>query len=566
MPQITLTDPVFYKNGEPGHSNVVGFESQVTRVVRFTFVAPETGATDISFHFDDVSKGAGSTIPVRFAVTADPTSHQNAGATAPYAGEVAINLPAYTADGQAPVELLPGTTYYLWLFPGQNAWGWYYWPSTGTVTAAGISQGIPSVAEESFYLGQEIPITIQGAADCTHHLSYQLGDQTGVIAESAGASVLWTPPLTLASAMPTGQSALCTLTCVTYRGGVQVGAAQRVSFPLFVPQSLAPTLTVDYWDASGAYGTFGVLVEKVSKLAVTLEAAAQYGATVVSTAVRLDGKLYKGSTLPVGDHTLTFTATDSRGLTGQRDFPITVTPYTPPQLEIHASRCRADGTPDDTGDHALVTLTGAVTQLAGNTAALTLTYGRTSVDIPVSVGAFTQTTRIPAHPDSTLSLKGKLTDALKSVSRSMTLSTAYATMDFLAGGKGIAFGAVATKEGFQCAMDAQFTGAITDAAGTPLVGLRELGSALTPDLGITVRYARVIEVLGAKTLYLQFTCSQMLPKDTVIFSSAELLPGISGTQNLYDVSNGYVLKAGAAYIKTGQDFPANTYAFHWPLY
>lgn len=566
MPQITLTDPVFYKNGEPGHSNVVGFESQVTRVVRFTFVAPETGATDISFHFDDVSKGAGSTIPVRFAVTADPTSHQNAGATAPYAGQVSVSLPNYTADGQASVELLPGTTYYLWLFPGQNAWGWYYWPSTGTVTASGISQGIPSVAGESFYLGQEIPITIQGAADCAYHLSFQLGDQTGVIAESAGASALWTPPLTLASAMPTSQSALCTLTCVTYRGGVQVGAAQRVSFPLSVPQSLAPTLTVDYWDASGAYGIFGVLVEKVSKLAVTLEAAAQYGATVASTAVRLDGKLYKGSTLAVGDHTLTFTATDSRGLTGQRDFPITVTPYTPPQLEIHASRCRADGTPDDTGDHALVTLTGAVTQLAGNTAALTLTYGRTTVDIPVQVGAFTQTTRIPAHPDSTLSLKGKLQDALKSVSRSMTLSTAYATMDFLSGGKGIAFGAVATKEGFQCAMDAQFTGAITDAAGTPLVGLRELSGALVPGLGITVQHACIVEVLGTKTLQLRFVTSQPIPGDTVLFSSAELLGDITKTQNIYDVTCGFALNAGPSYIKTTQELPANTLIFHWPLY
>lgn len=566
MPQITLTDPVFYKNGEPGHSNVVGFESQVTRVVRFTFVAPETGATDISFHFDDMSKGAGSTIPLRFAVTADPTSHQNAGATAPYAGQVSVSLPNYTADGQAPVELLPGTTYYLWLFPGQNAWGWYYWPSTGTVTASGISQGIPSVAGDAFYLGQEIPITIQGAADCAYHLSYQLGDQAGVIAVTAGATALWTPPLTLASAMPTGQSALCTLICVTYRGGVQVGAAQRVSFPLSVPQSLAPTLTVDFWDASGAYGTFGVLVEKVSKLAVTLEAAAQYGATVASTAVRLDGKLYKGSTLPVGDHTLTFTATDSRGLTGQRDFPITVTPYTPPQLEIHASRCRADGTPDDTGDHALVTLIGAVTQLAGNTAALTLTYGRKTVDIPVQVGAFTQTTRIPAHPDETLSLKGKLTDALKSVSRSMTLSTAYATMDFLSGGKGIAFGTVATKEGFQCAMDAQFTGAITDAAGRPLVGLRELSGALVPGLGIIVHYARIVEVLGAKTLQLLISTTKAIPSGTDMFSAPGLFDGITGNQNIYDISGTCALILYASALKNNSPLAVGSYAFHWPLY
>lgn len=566
MPQITLTEPVFYKNGEPGHSNVVGFESQVTRVVRFTFVAPETGATDISFHFDDVSKGAGSTIPLRFAVTADPTSHQNAGATAPYAGQVSVSLPNYTADGQASVDLAPNTTYYLWLFPGQNAWGWYYWPSTGRLNASGISQGIPSVAGEAFYLGQEIPITIQGAADCAYHLSYQLGDHTGVIAESAGASALWTPPLALASYIPTGQSALCTLTCVTYRGGVQVGAAQRVSFPLSVPQSLAPTLTVDFWDASGAYGTLGVLVEKVSKLAVTLEAAAQYGATVVSTAVRLDGKLYKGSTLSVGDHTLTFTATDSRGLTGQRDFPITVTPYTPPQLEIHASRCRSDGTPDDTGDHALVTLTGAVTQLAGNTAALTLTYGRKTVDIPVQVGAFTQTTLIPAHPDETLSLKGKLTDALKSVSRSMTLSTAYATMDFLSGGKGIAFGTVATKEGFQCAMDAQFTGAITDAAGTPLVGLRELSGALVPGLGIIVHYARIVEVLGTKTLQLLISTTKAIPSGTDMFSAPGLFDGITGNQNIYDVSGTCALILYASALKNNSPLAVDSYAFHWPLY
>lgn len=566
MPQIILTDPVFYKNGEAGHSNVVGFESQVTRVVRFTFIAPETGATDISFHFDDVSKGAGSTIPVRFAVTADPTSGQNAGATAPYAGEVAINLPAYTADAQASVDLAPNTTYYLWLFPGQNAWGWYYWPSTGTLNASGVSQGVPRVEGDAFYLGQELPITIQGAADCAYHLSYQLGDQTGIIAESAGASVAWTPPLDLASAMPTSQSALCTLTCVTYRGGSQVGAAQRVSFTLSVPQSLAPTLTVDFWDAAGAYGLFGVLVEKVSKLAVTLDSAAHYGATVTSTAVRLDGKLYKGSALPVGEHTLTFTATDSRGLTGQQDFPLTVTAYTPPQLEVHASRCRADGTPDDTGDHALVTLVGAVTALPGNTAALTLTYGKTSVDIPVSVGAFTQSTLIPAHPDSTLSIKGKLQDALKSVSRSMTLSTAYATMDFLSGGKGIAFGAVAAKEGFHCAMDAQFTGQVLDAQGRPLVGLRELSGALVPGLGITVQHACIVEVLGTKTLQLRFVTSQPIPADTVLFSSAELLGDITKTQNIYDVTCGFALNAGPSYIKTTQDLPANTLIFHWLLY
>ena len=40
------------------------------------------------------------------------------------------------------------------------------------------------------------------------------------------------------------------------------------------------------------------------------------------------------------------------------------------------------------------------------------------------------------------------------------LSIGYATLDFLAGGKGIAFGTTATEEGFVCAMPAKFLGGV----------------------------------------------------------------------------------------------------------
>ena len=115
-------------------------------------------------------------------------------------------------------------------------------------------------------------------------------------------------------------------------------------------------------------------------------------------------------------------------------------------------------------------------------------------------------------------------------------------------------------------MDAQFMGSLTDAQGRQLVAVRQLDSAVTPDLGITVQCARILEVLGTKTLQLRLVTSRPIPAGTVIFSSAQLLGDIVHSQNLYDVTNGFVLNAGPAYIKTVYELPANTFIYNWPLY
>lgn len=565
MAQITLTDAVFYKNGEPGHSHVVGFESQVTRVARYTFQSPDTGATELSFFFDYVSKGAGADIPLRFCITTDPESHPNAGETAPYTGTVNVNLGYGTASGEAQVRLSPNRTYYLWLFPGRNAWGWYYFPTTGTVTTAGVSEGVPLVEGDAF-LGDTVAITILSSPEYTHRLTWQFGDQTGVIGENLGTSALWTPPLSLAQAIPNSPSTLCTVTCCTYRGDAQVGSAHTAVFTLSVPQSLSPLVSATYQDTSKAYAAFGVYAGKVTKLAVTVTATAHQGAAITATAVLLDGKNYGGSALAAGDHTLTVTATDSRGLTGTAEYPITVLPYLSPQLELTASRCRSDGTPDDTGDHALVTLVGSVTQISGNTAVLTLTYGKTAVDIPVAVGAFTQKTVIPADPNETLALKGRLQDAIRGTTRTMTLSTGYATMDFLYGGKGIAFGTVATREGFQCAMDAQFLGQVLGADGAPLVGIRDLSTSLLEGFDITFTYARVVWVLGTMLLQLKFTCNTDLPKWSTFLSESGLFSGLTENQTVCDITGNYLLQVKSTQLQAASVFPAGTYTFLCALY
>ena len=67
---------------------------------------------------------------------------------------------------------------------------------------------------------------------------------------------------------------------------------------------------------------------------------------------------------------------------------------------------------------------------------------------------------VEAPSAHTLEITADLLDRIATVRRSMTLSVGYATLDFLAGGKGIAFGTTAKDLGFTCAMAANFTGGL----------------------------------------------------------------------------------------------------------
>lgn len=559
MSQITLTDPVFYKNGVPGQSKVAGFESGVTRVARYTFLAPQTGATSLQFSLDGTSKGAGLDIPLRFAISTDPDSHCNAGANSPYTGVATLTLSSHLAQGQAEVRLTPGVTYYLWLFPGENVWGWYYVPASGTVTTSGFAEGVATV--EDGILGQPLDITIHSTPGYTHRLTWEFAGLSGTIGESLEDTAIWTPPLELAEAIPSSQSGICTLTCYSFQDGVSVGSPHSTDFTLTVPSSFAPQLAVTLTDTSPAREVLGYYVGKVTKLEVTVTTTVFYGATLVSTAITLDGEPYTGKTLTAGAHTIAVTVTDSRGMSAAWQENILVGAYTVPQLEIHASRCRADGTADDTGDHAIVTLRGSVEAFPGNTAALILRYSGEKLELPVEVGQFEATAIIPADPNETLTIRGILQDALKEVTRSMTLSTGYPTMEFYRGGKGIAFGMVPTAEGFQCAMDTQFFGKVTDGQGRSLIARHDLepvtGMYLTPI------YGRVLEVLGTGFLQLKFTCNRYLDAGDQLFTAE--LP-ITEELTVKDINGNYSLTLTPTGIITPSSLPTGTHTFHCLLY
>ena len=117
MENITLTSPVFYKNGKAGVSAVVGYESSSNRVARYTFTAPAGGATAVSLAFSGNWTGRGEKPKLAFYIGTDPDSHADAGQGSEATGQLTLQADYLSYAGSAEILLLPGVTYYVWLFP-----------------------------------------------------------------------------------------------------------------------------------------------------------------------------------------------------------------------------------------------------------------------------------------------------------------------------------------------------------------------------------------------------------------------------------------------------------------
>ena len=465
MAAIKLSAPIFFQNGIGGVSSIIGVESTYNRVARFSFVAPSTGASGVDLSITGLVFGGGVRPETfRFYIGTDPNSHINAGSGTVYTGILNINKSTgVDFTGSASILLLPGVTYYLFIFPNTSNYGWFSMElASTTLNGTGGSYSVPTL-DASQVVMRDATVTIKTNRHSnafTHTIAYAFGNASDTIATNVTDSCKWTPSIELARQIPNAAVGVGSIYCTTYNDGVKIGETQAVEIRLSVPDDVVPSAEMEWSDPTGAYGIMGAYVQNASKLAVKVTGTGAYGSAIVGAAVTLDGKTYTGGVLTTaGSRKVVATVTDSRGRKASVEGTVEVVAYTAPQLNLTAHRCTEDGTADDTGEFCKVTLTGSTTQVNDqNTAALSFTYGSTTKEIAVAVGDFTHSEIIPAPSTATLKLSAVLSDALLSTNRSMVLSVGYATMDFLKGGRGIAFGATATREGFDCAMDAYFSG------------------------------------------------------------------------------------------------------------
>ena len=189
----------------------------------------------------------------------------------------------------------------------------------------------------------------------------------------------------------------------------------------------------------------------------------------------------------VGTFTPTITVTDSRGQAKTITLdPITVSGYNAPTVSFTADRTTSTGIPDDEGTYATLDATFRFTDVVANLIApsVVLTDENGTQTTP------TVTWRSSRAADGTLSgsvtwsnlsygdtvyglVPGLNTNYSYQISVRprdtqgtgtavvQTVAPAFYTVDFLAGGHGIAFGTPASQAGFECAMEATFDDTVT---------------------------------------------------------------------------------------------------------
>ena len=305
----------------------------------------------------------------------------------------------------------------------------------------------------------------------THTITYLYGTKSGTICtKSSSTSVSWTPPLDLAHMVPNATSGVGTLYCDTYNGNTKIGS-KSISFTCNVPASVKPSCSIS--SLTNTNSTFGCYAKLLSGVKVKPSASGSYSSTISSLKISVTGMSDKTASsgteytfdpfTSTGEKTITVTAKDSRGRTNSATMKVTVSDYSLPTAKISVSRGTGSTTSnfiaDDTGDHAKIVSNGSVSSISGNTITPVLQYriagqsAWTNLAISASSLSLSDTRVIAVSDTQAYDIRLTIRDkAGKEAVATMTLSNGFATMDYKAGGDGIAFGKTANRAGIDCAM------------------------------------------------------------------------------------------------------------------
>lgn len=332
--------------------------------------------------------------------------------------------------------------------------------ASGTHTLTTIPRA-SSVSASAVTMGSATTISISRASSSfTHTLTYKFGNTSGtIVTKTSSTSVSWTPPISLASQIPSAVSGTCTITCTTYNGSTSIGS-KTCTLKLTVPSSVVPTigsLTATRVDGD-VPSSWGIYVQSKSKATITISGAAgSYGSTISSYSITGGGYSGTATSLTTGflntSGTITFTAkvTDSRGRTSAaKTISISVIAYSQPKFNSYLTqRCLSGGTLNDEGTYAKATVSYSYASCSSKNTVTRSIYYKKSTDSAWTNAntAFSSGTAITfgggnLSSEYSYDIKYTIADQFHSISVYDVVTTAAVVMDFKAGGKGVAIGKV----------------------------------------------------------------------------------------------------------------------------
>lgn len=280
----------------------------------------------------------------------------------------------------------------------------------------GTNYGLPRIPRASSSsditgtLGKALTININRASGSfTHTVKYNFGALSGTIGTGVGTSISWTPPMSLATAMPAKTTDWGNITIETYNGNSKIGS-KTYRMTLTVPDSVIPslgsiTLAETNTIAKQLLNSDSMFVQNQSNIKVTFNSAAgNTGSSITSYKAQIVGKTNAcssnngtlGTMNYSGAVTVEAWVVDSRGRSSNKvTKQVTIMDYTPPAIYFTATR----GNDTASANKVIVSRTATISRLLvnnvqKNTFKLEFSYGAygTSDHTPDSGANINQTT------------------------------------------------------------------------------------------------------------------------------------------------------------------------------
>lgn len=253
-------------------------------------------------------------------------------------------------------------------------------PKTVTLETIPRASEITSAADVTLGMSCSVKWTPKSTA-FRYKLKFSLGDwsyTTGAIHPNKTSAYTYSGyklPLGVAEQIPAAKTGTMKVTLYTYATKDTtedpIGDADSATFTVTVPNNsdTQPAVTMALVPVSSLAAAFdGLYIQGKTKVKATLKATGQYGATIKSYSMKVDGVTYdsgddytSGYLSLYGSVKVYGYAKDSRGYTGSATKTITVIGYSKPRLlaasgesGVVAARCDADGNLTDSGTYLII--------------------------------------------------------------------------------------------------------------------------------------------------------------------------------------------------------------------
>lgn len=344
--------------------------------------------------------------------------------------------------------------------------------STGWTTCTTIARASSISGLSGNQLNSGVSVTIdRKSSSFTHKVEYEfVNSGWTTVSSNAGTSCSFTPPLSLASQIPSATSGALTVRVTTYNGSTQIGSSVTKSINLSVPSTVVPNisgLTATRID-NGVPSSWDIYVKGISQVKITASGASgSYGSTISGYSISGPG-LYtnsssgtSGQLSSTGTQTYTCTVTDSRGRKASKSVSITVVDYSYPSISMSVERCQSDGTKDASGTYLRVVINYEIASVSGKNSIASKSCSCNGVSNSSFASGTAFVLAANCSIGSHYAVNASISDALdRTASASAEVSTAYRVMNVNKNKDGVAIGKFSEKSAFEVNMDSYFYGDI----------------------------------------------------------------------------------------------------------